>query len=151
MGDGIGPAGRPSYPQTGERAALAEVVSVLPVLSVWLREQARAALAAIDREALAAVGFDARLDAPPLPDREAARAPRRPTVKAVLQGRLPLTPTAKAVLRDSSKEVRRGGRHPGPQRVLGELLRLQRPDPAAELFARLGIDAAAARERLPDA
>ena len=48
-----------------------------------------------------------------------------------------------------SKEMRRfGGRHPGPGRILAALLQLDRPDAAAELFARLGVDRAAARDRL---
>ena len=82
-------------------------------------------------------------DAPP-----AGRA-RRPKFKDVLEGRLPLTPAAKALLRDSSKEMRRvGGRHLGPQHVLAALLELEPPDPAAELFAGLGVDRAAARGRL---
>jgi hypothetical protein len=41
-----------------------------------------------------------------------------------------------------------GGHHLGPQHVLSTLLELKRPDPAAELFARVGVDPATARERL---
>jgi ATP-dependent Clp protease ATP-binding subunit ClpA len=109
---------------------------------------ARAALDAMDREALTAVGMDSTLDAPPLPTRDRGARPPRPTVKAVLWDRLPLTPSAKSVLRASSKEMRRGHAHPGPQHILAALLELQRPDPAAELFASLGVDPATARERL---
>jgi len=73
--------------------------------------------------------------------------PRRPTLKAVLRGRLPLTPAAKKVLEASWKETR-GRRQLGEQYLLASLLELERPDPAAELLAHLGIDRAAARERL---
>jgi hypothetical protein len=114
-------------------------------------DEARTALEVIDDDALAAAGLDARFDVAPLLERELARAPRRPTLKAVLQGRLPLTPAAKSALRGSSGEMRRDGRHPGPRCVLGELLRLQWPGPAAELFSRLGVDADVAAERLTDA
>ncbi len=87
-------------------------------------------------------------DVPPADAPPAGRA-RRPKFKDVLEGRLPLTPAAKALLRDSSKEMRRvGGRHLGPQHVLAALLELEPPDPAAELFAGLGVDRAAARGRL---
>jgi hypothetical protein len=99
----------------------------------------RAALEAIDREALSAVGFEAPV-APSPPAAERARPPRRPTVRAVLHGRLPLTPAAKSVLRESSAGMRRGHPHPGAKHVLAALLRLERPDPAAELFDRLGVD-----------
>ncbi len=99
----------------------------------------RAALEAIDVEALAGIGFDTRLAVPTLPD-DRPRGPRRPTVRAVLTGRLPMTPAAKSVLRESSAGMRRGHPHPGPQRVLASLLRLERPDPAAELFERLGVE-----------
>ena len=139
---------------------------------------ARAQLEALDRDALGAVGvvltgaapFALASDTPrqaagtlpgeaPLSDAPAVDAPpadappagraRRPTFKDVLEGRLPLTPAAKALLRDSSKEMRRvGGRHLGPQHVLAALLELEPPDPAAELFAGLGVDRAAARGRL---
>jgi hypothetical protein len=60
-----------------------------------------------------------------------------------------MTPAAKAVLRDSSRDMRRPGRgHPGPRHVLGALLELRPPDPAAELFQALGVDLAKARQRL---
>ena len=95
----------------------------------------------MDRDALRAVGLDITLDPSPLPDAEPARRPPRPTFRAVWQGRLPLTPAAKAVLQGPSKEMRGfGGHHLGPQRVLEVLLGRERPDPAAELLARLGID-----------
>ena len=132
---------------------------------------ARAQLEALDREALGAVGvvlsgtapFAPGPDTPPaqaaeapLSDAPAADAPaagraRRPKFRDVLEGRLPLTPAAKALLRDSTKEMRRvGGRHVGPQHVLAALLELEPPDPAAELFAGLGVDRLTARERISD-
>ena len=110
---------------------------------------ARVARDEMDREALRAVGLDITLDPPPLPDAEPARRPPRPTFRAVWQGRLPLTPAAKTILQESSKEMRGfGGHHLGPQRVLEVLLQRERPDPAAELLARLGIDPETVRSRL---
>jgi hypothetical protein len=113
--------------------------------------------------AAAAPSADAPTDAPstdapstgaptagtPPADAPAAGRARRPKFKDVLEGRLPLTPAAKTLLRDSTKEMRRvGGRRVGPQHVLAALLELEPPDPAAELFAGLGVDRAAVRDRL---
>jgi ATP-dependent Clp protease ATP-binding subunit ClpA len=109
-------------------------------------ETARRALEAMDREALEAVGIGAGFDAPPIPIRDRVK-PTKPTLKAVLQDRLPLTPAAKAALQEVGKPMRRGHRI-APQEVLLALLELQPPDPAAELFAALGIDRRAVRERL---
>jgi Clp amino terminal domain, pathogenicity island component len=126
---------------------------------------ARAQLETLDRDALGAVGvvlsgpgpFAPGPDTPgqaagTLPDADQfAGRERRPKLKDVLEGRLPLTPAAKTLLRDSTKEMRRvGGRHVGPQHVLAALLELDPPDPAAELFAGLGVDRAAVRARLSD-
>lgn len=108
-------------------------------------EAARAGLATLDRQALAAVGLGTQSEEPvPAPR---TGLPRRPTVKAVLQGRLPLTPVAKKALEASWKETR-GRRHLGEKHLLASLLELERPDPAAELLAHLHIDPAAARGRL---
>jgi hypothetical protein len=111
---------------------------------------ARAALHEMDRESLAALGLDVALEqASPAPvSRE--RAPRRPSIKMLLnRDRLALTPAAKEVLRESSRDMRRPGRrHPGPEHVAVALLERRAPDPAAELFAVLGVDPAAARESL---
>ena len=108
-------------------------------------EAARAGLAKLDRQALAAVGVGARIEEPvPAPR---TGLPRRPTVKAVLQGRLPLTPTAKKAL-EAAWKATRGRRHLGEKVLLASLLELERPDPAAELLAHLGIDPATARKRL---
>jgi hypothetical protein len=114
-------------------------------------EEARAALDALDLQAFAAIGLDARLDLPPLQSTPSAETPRKPTLRAVLKGRLPMTPTAKKTL-EASKGTRRGRAHPGPRyvakNVLAALLELERPDPTAELLAELGVEPAAIRERL---
>jgi Clp amino terminal domain, pathogenicity island component len=110
-------------------------------------QTARDALDAMDHDALAAVGIGAAFNAPPIPIDEPIRRPSRPTLKAVLRDRLPLTPAGKKALEDSYKEIRRG-HHVGPQQVLLTVLELEPPDPAAELIAALGVDRAAARQRL---
>ena len=110
-------------------------------------QTARDALDAIDHDALAAVGIGAAFNAPPIPIDEPIKRPSRPTLKAVLRDRLPMTPAAKRALEESYKE-RRGGHHIGPQQVLLTVLELDPPDPAAELIAALGVDRAAARQRL---
>ena len=115
-------------------------------------EEARAALDALDLQAFAAIGLDARFDLPPLPSTPTEELPRKPTFRAVLKGRLPMTPTAKKTLEASRKGTRRGRAHPGARydarSVLAALLELERPDPAAELLAGLGVEPAAIRERL---
>jgi len=110
-------------------------------------QTARDALDAMDHDALAAVGIGAAFTAPPIPIDEPIKRPPRPTLKAVLQDRLPMTPAAKAALEKSYKEIRRG-HHTGPQQALLTVLELEPPDPAAELIAALGVDRAAARQRL---
>ena len=115
-------------------------------------QRARAALEALDREALSAIGIGAALDAPPLlPTLPLGARPSRPTVITLLTGGPRLTPVAKTVVRDSSRGMRRGHAHPGPQHVLARLLELQPPDPAAALFAALGVDRAVVRQRFADA
>jgi hypothetical protein len=109
-------------------------------------QSARDALDELDRESLSAIGLSPALDAPPIPAR-ARDHPSKPTLKAVLQDRLPLTPSAKKALQTASRPMRRGHRIV-PQQVLEQLLELERPDPAAELFGTLGIDRAATRARL---
>lgn len=111
-------------------------------------QTARDALDAMDRDALAAVGLGAAFTAPPIPIDEPIRRSSRPTLKAVLRDRLPLTPAAKAALERAYKEIRRRGHHDGPQQVLLTVLDLVPPDPAAQLIAALGVDRAAARQRL---
>lgn len=92
---------------------------------------ARAALDALDSQALAAVGVAPGITAGPV------------TVRT--GGRLRLTPAAKAVI--TSIRGARKVRGAGLGIVLNALLDLSRPDPAAELLTALGIDASAARER----
>jgi hypothetical protein len=110
-------------------------------------QTARDALDAMDHNALAAVGVGAAFNAPPIPIDEPIKRPPRPTLKAVLQDRLPMTPAAKAAMEKSYKAMRRGQRL-GPQELLLTVLALEPPDPAAELIAALGVDRAAARQRL---
>ena len=107
-------------------------------------ESAREALDSLDRQALRAIGIAPTLDAPLLPERE---LPSKPNVKAVLKDRLALTPAAKSALQEAGKSMRRG-KHIVPQEVLVVVLGCESPDPAADLFSALGVDAAAARLRL---
>jgi hypothetical protein len=58
-----------------------------------------------------------------------------------------MTPAAKTALEESWKERRRV-RHIPLQHVLLTVLELEPPDPGAELIAALGVDRAAARQRL---
>ncbi|MEU0402061.1 Clp protease N-terminal domain-containing protein [Streptomyces sp. NPDC006197] len=98
-------------------------------------ETARAALDALDRSALAAVGIDVHgIDRPPIP------ASRK---------RTPFSSGARAVLSRALAETREAGsRRIAPEHLLLALLDCKEPDPAAELIARLGTDRAAVRERL---
>jgi ATP-dependent Clp protease ATP-binding subunit ClpA len=97
---------------------------------------ARAAVDALDQAALAAVGIEAGSlgEGPP-----------------VSFGRrlAPLTSGARAVFKRAVDEARpsRSGRIATTHFLLA-LLSLQRPDPAAELLAALGVDPAAVRKRL---
>jgi hypothetical protein len=102
-------------------------------------EHARAALDAMDNEALVAIGMDPPPEVPRLPALDSSAVPARPTVRMVLRKHLRLTPSAKRVLSESSRDMRRGRSHPGPQHVLAGILELQAPDPAAELLAALGV------------
>jgi hypothetical protein len=117
--------------------------TIASVLGVDVRA-ARVTLDSLDREALDALGIAPALDAPPLAMRE---TPSRPTLKAVLTNRLPLTPAAKLALQQAGKPIRRG-RHITAQQVMLRLLDQKSPDPAAILFAALGVDIAAVRQRL---
>lgn len=95
-------------------------------------EEARAALQALDREALATVGIDAPGEAPARPARAAQRLPLTPAGRAVFTG-----------LRRVAAGERLGRKH-----VLLTLLATARPDPAAELFDALDIDRDTVRSRL---
>jgi ATP-dependent Clp protease ATP-binding subunit ClpA len=107
-------------------------------LSVDL-EAARAASAELDRAALAAVGIDAgHLSAAPRP----VHIRRLP----------PLTSGARAVLKRSIEERRPDkSRRIQTRHLVLALLTRERPDPAAELLAALGIDPAETRDRLTHA
>lgn len=118
--------------------ALFEDPSIEAVLGVNL-EQARQALASLDREALASVGLGSGADAPPL----AMRAvPKKPRIRDVAKKeRFRMTPAAKKVLEDAYKpKGHRKLRVTGPE-VLAQVLALQPPDPAAVLLGALGVHA----------
>jgi hypothetical protein len=110
-------------------------------------QTARDALDAMDHDALAAVGIGAGFNAPPIPIDEPIKRSSRATLKAVLRDHLPGTPAAKTALEEANKEIRRS-HHGFPEQLLLTVLELKPPDPAAELIAALGVDRAAARQRL---
>jgi ATP-dependent Clp protease ATP-binding subunit ClpA len=97
---------------------------------------ARAASAALDVAALAAVGIEIDGLGGGTPVSFGRRLP-------------PLTSGARAVFKRAIDEARpvRNGRI-GTVHFLRALLSLQRPDPAAELLDALGVDRATVRERL---
>ncbi len=95
---------------------------------------ARAALDALDSQALSAIGVEPGITAGPV------------TVRT--GGRLRLTPAAKAIF--TGIPDARKNRGAGLGKVLNALLDLRRPDPAAELLAALGVDTYAARERFAE-
>ncbi len=124
--------------------ALFEDPSIEAVLGVSL-QQAREALESLDHEALGALGLGFGTDAPPLPMRA---VPKKPTIRDIIQrDRLRMTPAAKKVLEEASKPNRRKLQITA-QQVLAQILTLQPPDPAAALLGALGVDRAAARQRL---
>lgn len=111
----------------------AEPVAV-SVLGVDLAT-ARAASAELDRAALAAIGVDlgGRDLASP------ARGRRRP----------PFSSGARETLKMSVEAAQHDkGRYIEARHLLSAVLARQRPDPAAELLRALGVDTAAARDRL---
>ncbi len=101
---------------------------------------ARAALDALDAQALASVGIDVTGFQPP---------PPRPAPRALGPGRVPFTAAAKETLGRTvrSASVRRAGRIE-PADLLLALLDCATPDPAGELLDRFGVDRAAVRARL---
>jgi hypothetical protein len=124
--------------------ALLEDPSIEVVLGVSLH-QARQALESLDHEALGTLGLGSGTDAPPLPMRA---APKKPTIRDVMKkDRLRMTPAAKNVLEEAVKPNRRKTQVTA-QQVLAQILTLQPPDPAAVLLGALGVDRAAARQRL---
>jgi hypothetical protein len=125
--------------------ALFEDPSIEAVLGVNL-QQARQALESLDHEALGAVGLGSDADAPPIPMRA---VPKKPRIRDVAKkDRFRMTPAAKKVLEEAYKpKGHRKLQVTGPE-VLAQILALQPPDPAAVLLGALGIDRAAARQRL---
>jgi hypothetical protein len=101
-------------------------------------EQGRAALAALDRDALAAIGV--RLDEPVATEGRPARDHRR----------LPLNSSVRAALvrAKHTADGERRGRRVQPRHLLLALLAASRPDPAAELLAALRVDPLEVRNRL---
>ena len=123
---------------------LLEDPSIEVVLGVNL-QQARQALESLDHEALGALGLGSGADAPPLPMRA---VPKKPTIRDIMRkDRLRMTPAAKKVLEEASKPNRRRLQITARQ-VLAQILTLLPPDPAAVLLGALGVDRAAARQRL---
>jgi hypothetical protein len=98
-------------------------------------EAARAALDALDRAALASIG----LDLGGLSPAYLVSSRRRPRP----------TSAARSVLYRAIKEAAgTKARRPTSKHLLLALLACERPDPAAELMAQLGIDPAAVRDRV---
>ncbi|MFG1641928.1 Clp protease N-terminal domain-containing protein [Amycolatopsis sp. NPDC049252] len=95
---------------------------------------ARAALDRLDREALAALGIDVEGLRP-------ADAPRK-RAKLTLGA---LTSNARAVVNEAIRGV---PRRRDPAELLRVLLSVTPPDPAADLFAALGVDREEVRRRL---
>ena len=128
--------------------ALLESPSVEAVLGVSL-QQAREALASLDREALGSLGLGFGTDAPDLPMRAVPKAPRLRDLM-LQKDRLRMTPAAKRVLEEASKPNRHRLQVTS-QQVLAQLLLLQPPDPAAVLLGALGVDTTEVRHRLDTA
>jgi hypothetical protein len=124
--------------------ALFEDPSIEVVLGVNL-QQARQALESLDRQALAALGLESDTETAPLAMRV---VPKKPRLRDLTQkDRLRLTPAAKKVLEQASKPNRRR-LYVTAQQVLGQILTLQPPDPAAVLLSALGINTSEVRARL---
>lgn len=101
-------------------------------------QTARGAVDALDRDAMAAIGLDTTGLRPPPPP---CRSP----------GQLPFTGGAKWALQRTVREsILTDSRQLESRHLLLGLLSCQRPDPAAELLAWLGLDASVVRRRLQD-
>ncbi len=124
--------------------ALLEYPSIEAVLGVTV-QQARQAHESLDHEALVAVGLGSAADAPPLPMRA---VPKKPRIRDIArEDRLRMAPAAKKVLEEASKPNRRRLQITA-QQVLGQILTLQPPDPAAVLLGALGVNTSEVRHRL---
>jgi ATP-dependent Clp protease ATP-binding subunit ClpA len=113
------------------RASTPDEVRALGVDGVAVRS----ALADLDREALATIGLDDRgVERPPVP------ASRKHT---------PFTSGGRAVIPRALAESRRAGsRRIAARHLLLAILDGERPDPAADALAHLGVDRAAAARRI---
>lgn len=98
-------------------------------------ETARAALDALDGDALVAIGLDA--------DGFRPVAGRHPAVSVSR-----LSSGARTAVQRCVKGTTMRTRSTAPTHLLRELLDAQRPDPVAELLGKLGVDRAAVRARL---
>ena len=117
--------------------ALLEDPSVEAVLGVSL-QQAREALASLDREALGALGLGADADAPELPMRA---VPKKPRIRDIAKkDRFRMSPAAKKALDDAYKPKGHRGLQVTGLEVLAQILTLQPPDPAVVLLGALGVD-----------
>lgn len=94
-------------------------------------DTARAALNALDDEALAAIGLVVERRPPPVPHPPV-------TVSA-------LTSNARAVVKQAVNATTTRTRYTAPEHLLRALLDREYPDPVAQLLTRLGIDSTAAR------
>lgn len=111
-------------------------------------ETARAALQAMDVDALAAVGVDVSADAGA--DADATGLPKLLAKQA--HGRRPFTLAAGAALRRTLDEAKGGStKRLEATHLLLALLDCGPRDPATHLLGRLGIDASVVRSRLADA
>jgi ATP-dependent Clp protease ATP-binding subunit ClpA len=101
-------------------------------------EAARTTLNILDQSALAAIGIDIHgVERPAIP------ASRKPT---------PFTSAARSVVPRSLAEAKKAGsRRITLEHLLLAITDCERPDPAAEVLERLGIDRPAIRERIRQA
>jgi hypothetical protein len=124
--------------------ALFEDPAIEVLLGVSL-QQARQTQASLDREVLGALGLGSGTDAPELPMRA---VPKKPKIRDLMKkDRLRIAPAAKKVLEEASKPNRHKLQVTA-QQVLGQLLTLQPPDPAAVLLGALDVNTPEVRRRL---
>jgi hypothetical protein len=96
---------------------------------------ARAGLDALDRAALAAIGINTGEFHPTAVPAATKRPPLTTAARATLLRAVKPTPKSKAV-------------HPTAEQFVLAVLANERPDPAADLLAHLGVDVEAVRARL---
>ena len=111
-------------------------------------QQARQTLELLDWQALRVFGMTSDSQVPALTMRN---VPTKPTIRDVAKkDRARMTPAAKKVLERAVKPNRRKTQVT-TQQVLGQILDLQSPDPAATLLNALGVNALEIRRRLDSA